>query len=138
MICQAQRLEALARFADVDCVLPFEGDVDTVVRAVRPDVLVKGAEYTGTVVPGAAFVAGYGGGSASPAWPRGIARRRSYAGASGAEGGEQRAEGGGGERRAESGGRRRRRRAESGERRAESESGGGGARERRAESGERK
>jgi D-beta-D-heptose 7-phosphate kinase/D-beta-D-heptose 1-phosphate adenosyltransferase len=61
VIGQTHRLEALARFADVDYVLPFEGDVDTVVRALQADVLVKGAEYEGTKVPGTDCVASHGG-----------------------------------------------------------------------------
>ena len=61
VIGQAHRLEALARFAHVDYVLPFEGDVEIVARAVQPDVLVKGAEYVGTKVPGADYVVGRGG-----------------------------------------------------------------------------
>jgi D-beta-D-heptose 7-phosphate kinase/D-beta-D-heptose 1-phosphate adenosyltransferase len=61
VIGQTHRLEALARFADVDYVLPFEGDVDTVVQAIHPDVLVKGAEYAGSKVPGTDLVASRGG-----------------------------------------------------------------------------
>lgn len=57
----AERLRALARFAPVDYVLPFDGDVNSVVRAIHPDVLVKGAEYANTTVPGADLVASHGG-----------------------------------------------------------------------------
>lgn len=56
-----ERLRALAQFAAVDYVLFFDGDMEAVVRAIRPDVLVKGCEYEGTVVPGADWVAKHGG-----------------------------------------------------------------------------
>ena len=139
VICQAQRLEERWPIRRCRLCVALRGRREHGGAAVRPDVLVKGAEYTGTEVRGEAFVAGYGGVLRFAGMAPGYGPTEIYAGASErrAESGERRAESGGrraegGERRAESGGRRAGR-AESGERRAES---GGG--ERRAEGGERR
>ena len=61
IIAEAHRLTALARFGEVDYVFPFDGDMNDVVRAIRPDVLCKGSEFQGANVPGADLVASHGG-----------------------------------------------------------------------------
>ncbi len=56
------RALVLAGLASVDLVAPFDADTPlALIEAVRPDVLVKGADYTEALVVGAAFVRGYGG-----------------------------------------------------------------------------
>jgi len=58
----ADRLAMLAAVGAVDVVVPFEeATPEKLIRAVKPDVLVKGAEYEGTTVPGADYVAHRGG-----------------------------------------------------------------------------
>lgn len=58
----ADRLAMLAAVGAVDAVVPFEeATPEKLIRAVKPDVLVKGAEYEGTTVPGADYVAHRGG-----------------------------------------------------------------------------
>ncbi len=48
-----ERLEMLASMEAVDWVVPFgEDDPVSLIRQLRPDVLVKGGEYRGTHVPG--------------------------------------------------------------------------------------
>jgi len=65
----AQRMEVLGALKAVDWVLPF-GDVEPeaerdlplrLIRAVRPDVLVKGADYTVATIVGAEEVLAWGG-----------------------------------------------------------------------------
>jgi rfaE bifunctional protein nucleotidyltransferase chain/domain len=47
-----ERAEILAALADVDAVVIFsEGDVRTLVREIRPDIQVKGNDYTAESVP---------------------------------------------------------------------------------------
>jgi D-beta-D-heptose 7-phosphate kinase/D-beta-D-heptose 1-phosphate adenosyltransferase len=57
-----QRAEVLAALAAVDLVLVFEElDPDRVIRAVRPDVLVKGGDWPISRIVGADFVLSRGG-----------------------------------------------------------------------------
>ncbi|HVA45468.1 MAG TPA: adenylyltransferase/cytidyltransferase family protein [Pirellulales bacterium] len=52
----ALRAASLAALGCVDCVVVFGDDTPAeLIRAIRPDVLVKGAEYRGTPVPGSEF-----------------------------------------------------------------------------------
>lgn len=59
----ADRVEILAAFSFVDHVVVFETDsVEPLVRAVRPDVLVKGGDYSSdSEIVGGEFVKSYGG-----------------------------------------------------------------------------
>lgn len=58
----AERARVLAALACVDCVVPFdEATPLELIQALRPDVLVKGADYTLEQIVGAAAVAGWGG-----------------------------------------------------------------------------
>jgi D-beta-D-heptose 7-phosphate kinase/D-beta-D-heptose 1-phosphate adenosyltransferase len=59
---ESARAAVLGSLADVDLVVPF-GDETPIklIHALRPDVLVKGADYTVKTVVGASFVQGYGG-----------------------------------------------------------------------------
>jgi rfaE bifunctional protein nucleotidyltransferase chain/domain len=58
----ADRIAVLAALSCVDHIIAFDGDrpVD-VIRALRPDVLVKGGDYTAESVPEAALVRALGG-----------------------------------------------------------------------------
>jgi D-beta-D-heptose 7-phosphate kinase/D-beta-D-heptose 1-phosphate adenosyltransferase len=59
---EAARATVLAGLADVDLVTVFAEDTpEALIAALRPDVLVKGADYTMETVVGAEFVRGYGG-----------------------------------------------------------------------------
>jgi D-beta-D-heptose 7-phosphate kinase/D-beta-D-heptose 1-phosphate adenosyltransferase len=59
---EAARAAVLAALADVDQVVIFAEDTPLgLIEALRPDVLIKGAEYTLAQVVGAEFVQGYGG-----------------------------------------------------------------------------
>ena len=59
---EAARGAVLASLADVDLVVVFAEDTPlALIEAVRPDVLIKGAEYALPEVVGADAVAGYGG-----------------------------------------------------------------------------
>jgi D-beta-D-heptose 7-phosphate kinase / D-beta-D-heptose 1-phosphate adenosyltransferase len=56
------RTEVLAGLQCVDAVVVFDDDTpERLIRAIKPDVLVKGNEYTEDKVPGAAFVRSCGG-----------------------------------------------------------------------------
>src|SRR5439155_26961964 len=56
------RLQVLAALSCVDHLIPFDEDTPCeLVRAVRPDVFVKGGDYTRDRLPEAAIVEGYGG-----------------------------------------------------------------------------
>jgi rfaE bifunctional protein nucleotidyltransferase chain/domain len=58
----AERAEIVAGLRCVDHVVVFESrDVVPVIRALRPDVQVKGTDYTPETVPEAAEVRAYGG-----------------------------------------------------------------------------
>jgi len=59
---EAARATVLAGLADVDLVTVFGEDTpEALIAALRPDVLVKGADYTIATVVGADFVKSYGG-----------------------------------------------------------------------------
>ncbi len=59
---EAARGAVLASLADVDLVAVFAEDTPlALIEAVRPDVLIKGAEYALPEVVGADVVEGYGG-----------------------------------------------------------------------------
>ena len=58
----AERARVLAALACVDCVVAFEEDTPReLIGVLRPDVLVKGADYALEAIVGAAEVAGWGG-----------------------------------------------------------------------------
>jgi D-beta-D-heptose 7-phosphate kinase/D-beta-D-heptose 1-phosphate adenosyltransferase len=57
-----ERARVLAALACVDCVVPFEEATPLeLIRALRPDVLVKGADYALEEIVGAADVTAWGG-----------------------------------------------------------------------------
>jgi len=59
---QAARAAVLASLGDVDSVVVFDQDTPlAMIEALRPDVLVKGADYTEATVVGAKQVRSYGG-----------------------------------------------------------------------------
>lgn len=59
---QEDRVRVLAGLASVDAVCIFEEDTPVeLIQELRPDVLVKGEEYTQENIPGAAFIKSYGG-----------------------------------------------------------------------------
>jgi D-beta-D-heptose 7-phosphate kinase/D-beta-D-heptose 1-phosphate adenosyltransferase len=59
---QQARAEVLASLGDVDAVVVFAQDTPLdLIAALRPDVLVKGADYTEATVVGAKLVRSYGG-----------------------------------------------------------------------------
>ena len=59
---EAERAYVLAAFAMVDCVVVFEQDTPLeLIRVLRPDVLVKGGDYTEATIVGATDVRSWGG-----------------------------------------------------------------------------
>lgn len=59
---EAERAYVLAAIEVVDCVVVFEQDTPLeLVVALRPDVLVKGGDYTEATIVGATEVRGWGG-----------------------------------------------------------------------------
>ena len=59
---EAERAYVLAAFETVDCVVLFDEDTPlALVRALRPDVLVKGGDYTEATIVGAPDVRSWGG-----------------------------------------------------------------------------
>jgi D-beta-D-heptose 7-phosphate kinase/D-beta-D-heptose 1-phosphate adenosyltransferase len=59
---EAARAVVLGSLATVDLVVVFDEDTPIeLIRAVHPDLLVKGADYTVDQVVGADLVQGYGG-----------------------------------------------------------------------------
>jgi D-beta-D-heptose 7-phosphate kinase/D-beta-D-heptose 1-phosphate adenosyltransferase len=59
---EAERAYVLAALEMVDCVVLFEDDTPlNLVIALRPDVLVKGGDYTEATIVGAPEVRGWGG-----------------------------------------------------------------------------
>ena len=59
---EAERAYVLAAFEMVDCVVLFEQDTPLeIIRALRPDVLVKGGDYDESGIVGAPEVRGWGG-----------------------------------------------------------------------------
>jgi rfaE bifunctional protein nucleotidyltransferase chain/domain len=62
LVPEAERARLLAALACVNCVVLFDEDTPLVlIRALRPDVLVKGADYEPSRIVGAAEVEGWGG-----------------------------------------------------------------------------
>jgi len=62
LVGEADRARVLAALACVDCVVLFAEDTPLeLIRALRPDVLVKGADYARDQIVGAADVEGWGG-----------------------------------------------------------------------------
>ncbi len=56
------RARVVAALASVDCVVVFDEDTPLdLIRALKPDVLVKGADYETSQIVGAAEVEGWGG-----------------------------------------------------------------------------
>lgn len=62
LVGEADRARVLAALASVDCVVVFDEDTPLeLIRALRPDVLVKGADYARDQIVGADDVEGWGG-----------------------------------------------------------------------------
>ncbi len=62
VVPEAERVEILEALECVDRVVVFDSkDVVPVIRALRPDVQVKGTDYTPDTIPEAAEVRAYGG-----------------------------------------------------------------------------
>jgi len=62
LVPEADRARVLAALACVDCVVVFAEDTPLeLIRALRPDVLVKGADYARDQIVGADDVEGWGG-----------------------------------------------------------------------------
>lgn len=62
LVPEAERARLLAALAVVDCVVLFDEDTPLeLIRALRPDVLVKGADYRHEEIVGAADVESWGG-----------------------------------------------------------------------------
>ncbi len=59
---EADRAEVLGELESVDIIVPFEDDTPTaLIRAIRPDVLVKGGDYSREQVVGGEMVESWGG-----------------------------------------------------------------------------
>ena len=59
---EAERAYVLAAFEAVDCVVVFDADTPVdLIEALRPDVLVKGGDYTEATIVGASEVRRWGG-----------------------------------------------------------------------------
>ncbi len=72
VVPEGERAEIVAGLACVDHVVVFESrDVVPVIRALRPDVHVKGTDYTPETIPEAAEVRAYGGRVAVAGDPKG-------------------------------------------------------------------
>jgi rfaE bifunctional protein nucleotidyltransferase chain/domain len=62
LVAQGERARLLAALAAVDCVVLFEEDTPlALIERLRPDVLVKGADYAPEAIVGAAEVEAWGG-----------------------------------------------------------------------------
>lgn len=62
VIALKDRVKVLEALEMIDYVVPFEEDTpQTLIEAIRPDVLVKGKDWEGKRVAGADFLASYGG-----------------------------------------------------------------------------
>jgi D-beta-D-heptose 7-phosphate kinase/D-beta-D-heptose 1-phosphate adenosyltransferase len=62
LVGEADRARVLAALTCVDCVVVFDEDTPLeLIRALRPDVLVKGADYARDQIVGADDVEGWGG-----------------------------------------------------------------------------
>jgi rfaE bifunctional protein nucleotidyltransferase chain/domain len=59
---ESSRARVLAGFAAVDCVVLFDEDTpQSLIEALKPDVLVKGSDYSRAAIVGADFVEARGG-----------------------------------------------------------------------------
>jgi D-glycero-beta-D-manno-heptose 1-phosphate adenylyltransferase len=71
IIPEAERAELVAALACTDAVLVFdEPNVRGIIRALRPDVHVKGTDYTPDTIPEADEVRAYGGRTAVAGDPK--------------------------------------------------------------------
>jgi D-beta-D-heptose 7-phosphate kinase/D-beta-D-heptose 1-phosphate adenosyltransferase len=62
LVPEAERARLLAALTAVDCVVLFDDDTPlALIDRLRPDVLVKGADYAREAIVGAAEVEGWGG-----------------------------------------------------------------------------
>lgn len=62
MVGEAERARLVAALAAVDCVVLFDEDTPlALIQRLRPDVLVKGADYAREAIVGAKEVEGWGG-----------------------------------------------------------------------------
>ncbi len=62
VVPEAERTRLLAALACVDCVVTFDDDTPlALIERLRPDVLVKGADYARDAIVGADQVEGWGG-----------------------------------------------------------------------------
>jgi D-beta-D-heptose 7-phosphate kinase/D-beta-D-heptose 1-phosphate adenosyltransferase len=62
VVAEGERARLLAALAAVDCVVLFDDDTPLgLIRLLRPDVLVKGADYAPEAIVGAKEVEGWGG-----------------------------------------------------------------------------
>jgi D-beta-D-heptose 7-phosphate kinase/D-beta-D-heptose 1-phosphate adenosyltransferase len=62
LVTEQERARLIAALAAVDCVVVFDEDTPLeLIRRLRPDVLVKGADYTPEAIVGAAEVKAWGG-----------------------------------------------------------------------------
>ena len=62
VVAEDERARLIAALAAVDCVVLFTEDTPlALIRQLRPDVLVKGADYAPDAIVGAADVKGWGG-----------------------------------------------------------------------------
>jgi rfaE bifunctional protein nucleotidyltransferase chain/domain len=62
LVAEGERARLIAALAAVDCVVLFDADTPlALIERLRPDVLVKGADYPHDAIVGAAQVEGWGG-----------------------------------------------------------------------------
>jgi rfaE bifunctional protein nucleotidyltransferase chain/domain len=62
LVGEAERARVVAALASVDCVVVFDEDTPlALIRRIRPDVLVKGADYQRKDIVGGDDVEGWGG-----------------------------------------------------------------------------
>ena len=62
LVVEGERARLLAALAAVDCVVLFDEETPlALIRRLRPDVLVKGADYARAAIVGADEVEGWGG-----------------------------------------------------------------------------
>ena len=62
IICQSDRLKTIAALSSVDFVVLFNEDTPLkLIKALRPDILVKGADWDKKKIVGSDFVENYGG-----------------------------------------------------------------------------
>ncbi|MBA4056629.1 MAG: D-glycero-beta-D-manno-heptose 1-phosphate adenylyltransferase, partial [Marivirga sp.] len=59
---QSHRALVLSEFSSVDAVIIFEDDTpESLIQMIRPDLIVKGSDYSEGEVAGASFIKSYGG-----------------------------------------------------------------------------